>query len=615
LFWRAVIGILACLVPAFALAAESLPRSVLIFDQSEPNSTWGNRFRSALVATLGVDETRPVSIYSEVLDLARFNSKDHEAVLRSYLHDKYRERPIGVIVVHGSTALDVLLRLRVDLWSTVPVVFGVVDEVTLSRLTIPPDVTGTVTQLRFSNAVTAARAIVPNLKRIALVGEPFERSPFRKQYAQELDQFTEEFEIIDLSGLPLAEIKERVADLPEDTAIIYTSIYVDGAGVTYIPPEPLGQIAKVANRPIVGDAEPLIGYGSTGGFVVMADPIGTASGRIALRILGGENVTDIPIAKGDFTKPIFDWRQLQRFGISENRLPSGSEVRYRPQTLWEQYRWQLSTTFAIVLLQAAMIAWLLFERLHRHRAELESRGRFQEIIHLNRTASAGVLSASFSHELNQPLGAILSNTEAAELLLTSNPPDVVQVMEILADIRRDDQRAGEIIKHLGGLLRKKSQADLQEFDLNDAIRGVLNVLDPEALNRGVILHLSQARVAMPVRADAVHLQQVVLNLALNAMDAMLNCAPGSRKMTLETAFVGKTEVEVSVADTGTGIPKDKLKSVFDTFFTTKPHGTGLGLSIARTIIETYGGRIWAENKLGGGAVFRFTLPLAKAPAG
>ena len=114
---------------------------------------------------------------------------------------------------------------------------------------------------------------------------------------------------------------------------------------------------------------------------------------------------------------------------------------------------------------------------------------------------------------------------------------------------------------------------------------------------------------LPVRADAVHLQQVILNLALNAMDAMLNCVPGSRKITLETMLVGQTEAEVSVSDTGPGIPNDKLKSVFDPFYTTKQHGTGLGLSIARTIIENYGGRIWAENKLRG-AVFRFTLPLA-----
>ena len=124
-----------------------------------------------------------------------------------------------------------------------------------------------------------------------------------------------------------------------------------------------------------------------------------------------------------------------------------------------------------MLLQAALIAWLLFERHRRRRAELELRGRLLEVIHLNRTAAAGALSASFAHELNQPLGAILSNAETAEVLLAANPPDMGQLKDILADIRRDDQRAAEIIRHLGGLLKKKSQIELQEFDLNDAVRG------------------------------------------------------------------------------------------------------------------------------------------------
>jgi signal transduction histidine kinase len=116
---------------------------------------------------------------------------------------------------------------------------------------------------------------------------------------------------------------------------------------------------------------------------------------------------------------------------------------------------------------------------------------------------------------------------------------------------------------------------------------------------------------LPVRADKVHLQQVLLNLAMNAMDAMSGCRGDRREIALQTALASRSEVEVSVADSGPGIPKDKLKDIFETFYTTKQYGTGLGLSIARTIIETYGGTIWAENRTGGGAVFRFTLPLAK----
>ena len=125
-----------------------------------------------------------------------------------------------------------------------------------------------------------------------------------------------------------------------------------------------------------------------------------------------------------------------------------------------------------------------------------------------------------------------------------------------------------------------------------------------------MLSLDQAASRLPVRADHVQLQQVILNLAMNGMDAMQNCAPGTGRISIHTALAGKSEAEVKVIDSGTGIPADKLQQVFDTFYTTKRTGTGLGLSISRAIVETYGGRIWAENLAGGGAAFRFTLPLS-----
>ena len=141
------------------------------------------------------------------------------------------------------------------------------------------------------------------------------------------------------------------------------------------------------------------------------------------------------------------------------------------------------------------------------------------------------------------------------------------------------------------------------------------MIGPEARKKGILVSDYRVQGALHVRADPVHLEQVIVNLATNAMDAMKDCAPGTRKLTLQTALVGDSKVEVSVSDTGTGIPNDKLKGVFETFYTTKQQGIGLGLSIVRTILETYGGKIWAENRNGGGgAVFRFTLPLAKAHA-
>jgi signal transduction histidine kinase len=338
---------------------------------------------------------------------------------------------------------------------------------------------------------------------------------------------------------------------------------------------------------------------------------GMAAADIAFQILSGKSVEAIPRQNTPVHSYQVDERQLKRWHMSGSRLPPGSDIRFHEFDLWEQYRWLVIATFLVVLAQAAMITWLIFEHRRRRNLEIKLRQRLLEVTHLNRTAIAGALSASIAHELNQPLAAIQSYAEAADLYLKADPPNLSRVEQILANIRQDNQRAAEIISHLRGLLKKRSMLELQEFDLNSVVRDALHILEPEALKRGLALSAEQAGASLPVRADPIHLQQVILNLAANGMDAMQS--PGG-KMSIQTELIGENAVEVSVADSGTGIPNDKLGEVFDTFYTTKPQGTGLGLSIARTIIETYGGRIWAENGVGAGAVFRFTLPLSRRSA-
>ena len=600
---------MGALAPLFSAAADPLPRSVLMLDQSDADSAWYAALSPAFRSTLNAGSTQQISVYSEHLDLSRFGGPRHDQLLQMYLREKFKERPIGVLVAQGSSALEFLMRSRAQLWPGVPIVFAAVDAATVARLNLPPDVTGKVRQLTFRNAVIAAQMLVANLKRIAVVGDPWERQAVRKHYKDEIPTFAAQFEIIDLIGLPMTEVRKRVAVLPERTAIIHTAVNVDGAGVAYLPRESLAAVAEVANRPVVIDVETSVGHGGTGGLVSHPALIGQETARIVLRILSGERPADIPITEGDFIKPVFDWRQLQRFGISESRLPLGSEIRFRQPSLWEQYRWAIIAVALALLLQATLITGLLLERQRRIAAEVESRRRLVELAHLNRTAAVGAMSASIAHELNQPLGAILSNTEAAELLLAANPLDLTQIKEILADIRQADLRAGEIIASLRDLLKRKD-IERREIELREVIANVAHLLEPEAKQRNVKVSVDRVQPALFVRADLVHLQQVLLNLALNGMDAMRDTIAGRRRITFQTALVGTSTVEVAVADTGTGIPHDQLKNVFEPFFTTKPHGTGLGLSIVRTIVESYGGKVWVDNKVDGGAIFRFTLPLA-----
>jgi PAS domain S-box-containing protein len=246
--------------------------------------------------------------------------------------------------------------------------------------------------------------------------------------------------------------------------------------------------------------------------------------------------------------------------------------------------------------------------IHEHReTQGELRRRLLEIARLTRRADAAAIAALIAHELNQPLAAILSNAEAAELCLKTLPPPIGAVTDILADIRRDDLRAAQIIRHMQELLRR-DEVQLQKVDLNDVVDVVHDILKPQTTEMGVEMSTRPWQDMLPVRADPVCLQQVVLNLAFNAMDAMVNNLPGQRRMVLETRRAGQSTATLSVSDSGTGIPADRLASVFEPLAPGRP-GSGLGLSTSRGIVEAFGGRIWAKNAATGGAVLHFSLPL------
>ena len=245
----------------------------------------------------------------------------------------------------------------------------------------------------------------------------------------------------------------------------------------------------------------------------------------------------------------------------------------------------------------------------RKRAEEANRN----LAHASRLAVVGELTAMVAHEVNQPLCAILSNAEAAEMLLKSDKVPIDEISTILKDICREDLRASEVTRRIRRLVHNR-EIQLQPVDLNATALGLLRLIAGDARQRRVEL-CSVLDPGLPlVSADRTYLEQVILNLILNGMDAMKDTPQASRMLTLQTKHHGDGTVEVSVSDHGCGIPPDKMTRIFQSFFTTKPDGMGLGLSIARSIIEVHRGRIWAENNPGAGATFRFTLRAADATA-
>jgi PAS domain S-box-containing protein len=249
--------------------------------------------------------------------------------------------------------------------------------------------------------------------------------------------------------------------------------------------------------------------------------------------------------------------------------------------------------------------------IHEYReTQSELRRRLIEIARLTRRADAAAIASLFAHELNQPLAAILSNVEAAELDVERLSAPVGVLKGTLLDIRRDNLRAAQIIRHMQNLLRS-DEPEVQKIDLNDIVCVVHEILKPHAAEVGVEMKVHPWRSMLAVLADPTWLQQVVLNLALNAMDATMNDLSGQRSIVMETRQVGQAKAGLSISDTGTGIPAQELASIFEPF-ASKRGGPGLGLSTSRGIIEALGGKIWAKNKASGGAVFQFTLPLSGA---
>ena len=233
-------------------------------------------------------------------------------------------------------------------------------------------------------------------------------------------------ELIFYGEQPLNEILKGVASLPPHTAIFYQQLAVDGAGAVYGDKEPLKRIYEVANAPIFSFDQSYFNGEIVGGPMFSPAEGAQPMAAVAIRMLGGEKASGIRSTIG-FSTPKYDWRQLQRWNISESRLPPGSEILFREPTVWERYSWQIASIVAVLLIQAGLIALLLQEHRRRQFAEVQSRQRMAELAHVNRFSTAGELTASIAHEINQPLGSILTNAETAEAILKSPSPDIAEL--------------------------------------------------------------------------------------------------------------------------------------------------------------------------------------------
>ena len=601
-----IAGLCIAAVPAYAVEEDA---RVLILNGMDPYLPAFLAIDSAMRANLADETPRRIIFFAEPLDAQRFPVQVLEPEYLALLTKKYSTLRVDVVVAVTQAALEFFERHGERLWPGARLVYvGFPGEV-IRPAELPANTTGVVTHLDIEGTIDLARRLQPDARRILVVSGVSDLDRRAEQLARQAlsmkaGNATAEY----LSGLPLPELTARVASEPANSIVLYLAQFRDRDGRPYTPREVLRSISAKSVAPVYSVAETYVGFGMVAGSMESYADKGRLIGEQVHAALADGRADPSRALLEAPSRCIADARLLKRWSLDERRLPQGCEIRFADHSYLREHLWQILAGLAVIVGQSFLIAALLVQRRRRRRAESESLQRLSEMAHMNRRVAMGEISASIAHELNQPLGAIHNNAGAAEMLIKADPPKLKEVAEILADIKRDDQRASDIIGRIRKMLRK-SDFKVQDTDLNEA-EEALKILVAEASSENVSLKTELEPGLAKVSADRVQLQQVVLNLALNAMDAMRDQLAKKRVLTIRSRSANAREVEVSVADSGDGIPADSIDRIFDPFVTTKAGGMGLGLAISRTIIEAHGGRIQAENAAGGGAVIRFTLPIA-----
>jgi signal transduction histidine kinase len=599
------------------MQATAEPRRVLILHAFghaySPWSDMAGSFRAELIKR----SPEPIDLYEVSLDTARVQDPKDEGPFVEYIRTVLSGRKLDLIVPVGAPAAFFAQRYRQLLFPTTRMLTVGADVRRMSTATRTEDDVAVLLDLDLPAYLKNILHLLPETKEVAVV---VGNSPVERFWASELRRdfqpFADRVKITWFNDLTFGDMLERAATMPPRSAIFWFLLSEDAAGVPYSQDRALEMMREVAVVPIFGMGDYELGRGIVGGPLMQTSVLGREAADVGLRILRGEAQGGINPPLVAFGAPMYDWRELQRWKIDEALLPHGSIVQFREPTVWQQYRSQIIGALAVVLFQAVLIAGLLFERQARKRAAEQAgkakieTGRYREnLAHLVRVHTVGEMSTAIAHEVNQPLVAIKNYALAARRRL-AGVVDAAKVEELLDKIGAQASRAGDVLQSLRAMA-KKHESEATKVEVGRLVANTLKLVELESRNGNIRLETSISPNLPPVFVDGIQIQQVVLNLTRNAIEAIEEAGIAGSVIKVGVVGTAEDEIVVSVADYGPGIAPDDAEHIFDPFYSTKGGGLGVGLSISRAIVEAHGGRLSLAPNEGGGCVFQFTLPVAK----
>ncbi|MEJ5991300.1 HAMP domain-containing sensor histidine kinase [Ramlibacter sp. PS3R-8] len=584
------------------LLLESFNRGNVVLDE------FNGQFRVRLDQLAG----KPVNVVEVTVGPTGFVGASGPAVA-DYIRSMYADRPPPDLIVAASgTAVEFARHHRQALFPDKPLLFAAVDRRIAYRVPLRENEAAAPVANDFPRLIDGILQVLPETRQIFMLNGAGAPSAFwRRELETEFRRLSGRVTFVWSEEFSLQDILRRVASLPPHTAIVYLNFVTDVRGAAYADAQVLADIHAKANAPLFGLFSTYLGAGAVGGPLISIPRLAQNTADAANRILQGAPAASVRVPPLSAGQPTFDWRELQRWGIPESRLPPDSVVEFRGPSLWDEYQAAILAAIGVLLSQSILIAWLLYERRARQHAEANGRRNLALAADANRRETISTLATSIAHELGQPLSAILSNAQVLQAMVEADRATPDATGEIVADIRTEATLASQIIERHRAMVRGH-QLQKKPIDLHRAIHESVALVAHDLKTRRIEASLDLAPAPLLVEGDQVLLQQVLVNLIRNAMDALQKNEEDKRRVTIRTASAGG-RVEVSVCDTGAGLSAEAMRTLFMPFVTTKPDGLGLGLAITQRIVEAHEGTIAVHGNADGGATFTVTLPGGARP--
>jgi signal transduction histidine kinase len=619
---RLIVGsTLLLVVCALTLLAQSVraqaivPKRVVVLYWDNKEFPGNARFEESLKAQLQLDRRHDVEYFPEYFEFSRFPEENHIVSFRNYLRAKYANRTVDVVVASADAPLKFLLDYRKDVFSASPIVFVANDPPASATLFSGAGATGIHYKNAYRETLDLAVRLHPETKRIFVVsGTPQQDRRFEKVTQQELSGF-KKVEITYLTDLPLNELVARTRSLPRDSVILYVwQQSLNEQGKLLESYEVLSRIAPGSSAPIYGFGTVILGSGIVGGYLQGPEMNGANAGELVDQILSGARAWQIPVEESQKV-PMFDWRELRRWGVLDSSLPPDSVVRFKEFTFWELYKWRVVGVITLVILQSVFIAVLLVERRRRRRArealallnaELESRIESRTADLNAKTRELESFAYSVAHDLKAPLRGI---DGYSRLLLEeyANSLDD-EGRTFLETIQNSTDEMSQLIDDLLAYSRlERRELKTDRIELGPIVNALVEEKKREVAEHPIdfVIDVNGATVM----ADASGLAQSLRNYLDNAIKFSGKVANPRVEIGAQD---GPGSCRLWVRDNGIGFDMKQHERIFDIFQRLNAledyPGTGIGLAIVRKAMERMGGKAWAESEPGQGATFYLEIP-------